>query len=120
MDIRAVRLEGTSMLPVFRAGDLALLDARFSGRDLVRGDCAAYETGGRTLLHRVTGTDADGVWFSDDAALLERHHAPWRAIRGKVLGGGPFSRGLPGFLYFTARTAALRALRALLPSGRAS
>lgn len=86
------------MLPVFKPGELAL--AR-PGK-LRPGDCAVYSYRGRTLLHRVIKTSADGAWLADDAGRLEPHLVPWADIRGRAL-GGPLSRGLPGRVYSTLR-----------------
>lgn len=89
------RLEGSSMLPVFRPGQCAIV---LSARPAA-GDCAVYEYEGRTLLHRVLKTGPEGVWFADDAGRLKPHLITWEKVRGKVSSGHPLSGGLCGRLY---------------------
>jgi len=100
--VSAFRLEGSSMLPVFRPGETALVSAispKPSGKGLKRGDCAVYSYEGRNLLHRVLEVSGKGVWFGDDAGRLEPHLVPWENIRGKVLSGKTLAGGLCGHLY---------------------
>lgn len=100
MKTTAFKLEGTSMAPLFTAGQVVLAVPP-AGRVpfLAPGDCAVYEYEGRLLLHRVVRTGPGGVWFSDDAARIEPHFVPWPAIRGQALSRNPFSGGLPGRIY---------------------
>ena len=69
--VSAFRLEGSSMLPVFKPGEIALV----SGDGLKAGDCAVYSYKGRVLL--VLKTAPAGAWFSDDAGrpFIERQSA---------------------------------------------
>lgn len=97
--VSVFRLEGSSMLPVFRPGQAALV--RQAG--LSAGDCAVYFYEGRTLLHRVMRTAGNGAWFCDDAGRLEPHFVPMENIRGKVLSRNPLAAGLAGQLYSRLR-----------------
>jgi hypothetical protein len=94
----AFRLEGTSMLPLFRAGEVVLVSPLNPVR-LSAGDCAVYEYEGRLLLHRAVKTDIGGVWFADDAGRIEPHYVQGASIRGKVVSRNPFAAGLPGLIY---------------------
>lgn len=96
--MKAFRLEGSSMLPVFKPGEIAL--AR-PGR-LAPGDCAVYQYRGRTLLHRVIKFSRGGAWLADDAGRLEPHFVPLEDIQGKAL-GGLLSGGLAGRFYSALR-----------------
>jgi len=95
----AFRLEGSSMLPVFKPGGLALVDGGRPGP----GDCAVYSYEGRTLLHRVLKTGPAGAWLSDDAGRLEPHLVPWENVRGRAPGDNFLARGLAGRLYSRCR-----------------
>ena len=109
----AFRLEGTSMCPIFRDGDVVLASypVPFGARGaIVPGDCAIYEYQGRALLHRVVKAETSGAWFADDAGRISPHKVPWPAFRGKVVRGGFFSGGLPGFLYHVGGTSFRRLL----------
>jgi len=103
--VKAYRLEGSSMLPVFRPGELALAGRgkQEPERWLRPGDCAVYELEGRTLLHRVLKTGPDGAWLADDAGRLEPHFVPWKNVFGKVLSRNPLAGGLPGKIYSKLR-----------------
>jgi len=104
--VKAFKLEGSSMLPLFKAGQTicaAPLIPRLSSFILSAGDCAVYEYAGRILLHRVVITDDAGAWFSDDAGRIASHYVPWRDIKGKVVSGNPFAAGLPGLIYSKSR-----------------
>ena len=110
----AFRLEGSSMLPVFKPGELALVQPPAAGTSAPRlspGDCAVYEYEGRNLLHRVLKTGPAGAWFADDAGRLEPHLVRWEQVRGKVLSGHFLAGGLPGRIYSLLR----RSLSRLLP-----
>jgi len=96
---RAFLLEGSSMLPVFRPGGLALVD----GERPRPGDCAVYSYEGRTLLHRVLKTGPAGAWLADDAGRLEPHLVPWKNVRGRAPGTNILARGLAGLLYSRCR-----------------
>ena len=104
--VSAFRLEGSSMLPVFRPGEVALVRAL----DLSAGDCAVYSYEGVTLLHRVMKIGENGAWFCDDAGHLEPHFVPLENICGKALSRNPLAGGLCGHLYSRLR----RSLAALL------
>lgn len=97
----AFRLEGSSMLPVFRPGEVVLVGPPV----LSRGDCAVYNYGGRTLLHRVLKTSPEGVCLADDAGRLAPHSVPWADIRGKALSKNVFAGGFPGYIYSRLRRA---------------
>ncbi len=102
----AFLLEGTSMLPVFRPGEVVIilpLDAKARASRLAPGDCAVYAYQGCTLLHRVIRVVPEGAWLSDDAGRLEPHLAPWADIKGLPLSRHPLSAGLPGLLYSRIR-----------------
>lgn len=99
--VAAFRLEGSSMLPVFKAGEFSIV--RPAG--LAAGDCAVYEYEGRNLLHRVLKAGPEGVLFADDAGRLEPHLAAWGKVRGKVLSGHPLAGGLCGRIYSVLRRA---------------
>jgi hypothetical protein len=111
--MEAFKLEGTSMRPLFKAGETVLV-APFILHPLSfvlhRGDCAVYEFEGQKLMHRAVHVTGEGVWFADDAGCIEPHQVPWSAVRGKVLSRNPFASGLPGFLYSRARTLAAKLL----------
>lgn len=94
----AFRLEGSSMLPVFKPGGAVLAAP---GR-LRRGDCAVYNYKGSTLLHRVLDISAGGAVLGDDAGRLEPHFVPWCDIKGRAL-GGPLASGWLGFAYSSLR-----------------
>lgn len=96
--MKAFRLEGSSMLPVFKPGEISLV---LPG-SLAPGDCAVYLYRGRTLLHRVLKVSHGGVWLGDDASRLEPHFVPLEDIKGKALGGF-LAGGLPGRLYSALR-----------------
>lgn len=97
--VSAFRLEGSSMLPVFKPGEAALvLPAKLSA-----GDCAVYSYEGRTLLHRVLRACENGAWFGDDAGRLEPHFVPLENIRGKVQSRNPLAGGLAGRIYSRLR-----------------
>ncbi len=102
---KAYRLEGSSMFPVFRPGELALAarGTRNPERRLRPGDCAVYELEGRTLLHRAVKTGPEGAWFADDAGLLQPHFVPWKDVRGKVLSRNPLAGGFCGYIYSKLR-----------------
>ena len=100
--ISAFRLEGSSMLPVFRPGETALVSAVSHapyGKGLKRGDCAVYSYEGRNLLHRVLKVVEDGAWLVDDAGRLKPHLVPWEKIRGKALSRNPLAGGFCGRIY---------------------
>ena len=102
----AFLLEGSSMLPVFKAGETVVICADRPAA----GDCAVYLYKGRTLLHRVLGTEECGAWLGDDAGRLEPHFVAWAEVRGKALGRRPLAGGLTGLLYSRLRRAVYRAL----------
>ena len=97
--VSAFRLEGSSMLPIFKPGEVAIVQPA----GLTAGDCAVYEYEGRNLLHRIVKTGPEGVWFSDDAGRLEPHLVAWKNVRGKVLSAHPLAGGFCGLVYSTLR-----------------
>ncbi|OGR40326.1 MAG: hypothetical protein A2X29_06825 [Elusimicrobia bacterium GWA2_64_40] len=105
--MKVFRLEGSSMLPLFRPGQAVAVGP---GRPRP-GDCAVYTYGGRNLLHRVAEVSRGGAVFVDDAGRLEPHYVAWAEVRGTVLDGGPLAGGLPGRCYSSLR----RALYAVNP-----
>ncbi|MDA8242699.1 MAG: S24/S26 family peptidase [Elusimicrobia bacterium] len=92
-------LEGSSMLPVFRPGELVLLSDDRPGP----GDCAVYLFQGARLLHRVLSVTEKGAWLADDAGRLDRHFVPFSDISGTAVSGGPLSRGRAGLAYSLTR-----------------
>lgn len=104
--MKAFKLEGSSMLPLFRDGDIVLVRPLGSDPSAFRfspGDCAVYDLDGRRLLHRVVGREAGGLLFSDDAGRLEPHFAGWETIEGKVVSGNPLKNGRIGLAYSKLR-----------------
>ena len=102
----AFRLEGSSMRPVFKPGQVVLVDAlspKLSAAVLKKGDCAVYSYKGRTLLHRVVKAGPGGVWFADDAGRISPHLVGWELVRGRVVGGNFLSRGFCGLVYSRLR-----------------
>ncbi|MDA8132415.1 MAG: S24/S26 family peptidase [Elusimicrobia bacterium] len=92
-------LEGSSMLPVFRPGELVLLNDAKPGP----GDCAVYLFNGARLLHRVLAVTGKGAWLADDAGRLERHFVQFGDIIGTAVSGGTLSRGRVGLAYSISR-----------------
>ena len=101
--MKAYKLTGTSMSPLFKAGEVALAAAA----GLKRGDCAVYDLKGSKLLHRVIRTEEKGAWFSDDACRLAPHFVPWENIEGKVLSSNPLKKGRIGLAYSKLRRLAI-------------
>ena len=109
----AFKLQGSSMHPVFKPGQVVLVDAIEqlpSGIGLRKGDCAVYSYRGRTLLHRVVKAGPGGVWFSDDAGRIAPHLVGWELVRGRVVGGNFLSRGFCGLVYCKLRRTVFRVL----------
>lgn len=104
--MKAFKLEGSSMLPLFKPGEVVLVQP--SPVTLSPGDCAVYEFGGRRLLHRVIRKEAGGFWLSDDAGRLKPHRAGWEQIEGKVISGNPLKNGRIGLAYSKLRRALSR------------
>jgi hypothetical protein len=114
--MKAFRLEGGSMRPLFREGETALirpltsLPAKKAGRraftgrgGLRRGDCAVYLAGGRTLLHRVAGFAGERVVLRDDGWEMPAHAVHPRHILGRVVSANPLKSGWPGYAWFLSR-----------------
>lgn len=103
--VTAFRLEGSSMLPVFKTGEIAIVECKADkAKGKIRpGDCAVYSHEGRILLHRVVKTGPEGAWLADDAGRLEPHLVSWRNIRGKVLSQNPLAGGFLGRVYSKLR-----------------
>ena len=99
--MKAYLTEGSSMLPVFKAGEAVLV----SPEKPRPGDCAVYSRMGRSLLHRAVSVSAAGAVFADDAGRLEPHLAAWPEVRGRALSPNPLASGLPGFAYHKLRRA---------------
>lgn len=99
-------LKGSSMLPVFKPGEAALV----CGERPAPGDCAVYSYGGSTLLHRVLKAGVYGAWLADDAGRLEPHLVRWSDIRGRVLDARLLAGGRAGLLYSRCRRAFSRLL----------
>lgn len=101
----AFRLTGSSMHPVFKPGQVVLVQPLpgSSAVPLASGDCAVYSYRGRTLLHRVVKAGSGGVWFSDDAGRIAPHLVGWELVRGRVVDGHFLSRGLCGLVYSRLR-----------------
>jgi hypothetical protein len=101
----AFRLEGSSMHPVFKPGQVVLVQPLrpSSSAILSSGDCAVYSYKGRTLLHRVVKAGPGGVWFSDDSGRIAPHLVGWELVRGRVVGGNFLSRGFCGLVYSRLR-----------------
>ncbi|MFH1619546.1 MAG: S24/S26 family peptidase [bacterium] len=95
--IKAFRLEGTSMGPLFKTGDTVL--AELPPFRPVKGDCVIYRIAGRYLLHRVAAVEKEAVWLADDAGSMDSHRVPLAAITGRVISRSFFSQGLSGRLY---------------------
>lgn len=104
--IKAVKLEGSSMLPLFKPGQTALVETAPFPRTITLspGDCAVYSYEGRTLLHRVVSARRDGVVMSDDAGRLAPHFVPWENISGRVISRNPLKKGMAGLCYSLLRT----------------
>ncbi|HBA59750.1 MAG TPA: hypothetical protein DCZ92_02785 [Elusimicrobia bacterium] len=94
--IQAVKLEGSSMLPLFRAGEIVLIQ---SGAAVRPGDCVVYSHGDGLLLHRVVAADSAGPLIGDDAGLLEPHRVPWAGVKGRVLSRNPLKKWPVGLAY---------------------
>jgi hypothetical protein len=103
------------MLPLFKAGDVALIESSILDlkSEILPGDCAVYEFEGRKLLHRVVKTDAGGAWFSDDAGRINSHYVPWTSVTGRVVDRNPLAGGLAGFYYSKCKRAAFSLLNFL-------
>lgn len=97
--MKAFRLEGSSMLPLFRPGETV----RVSPERPRPGDCAVYGWLGRVLLHRVTAVCAEGATFADDAGRLEQHLVPWADVQGRVVSGKLLAGGPVGLVYSRGR-----------------
>jgi len=101
--VKAVKLEGSSMCPLFRAGDIALVSltpcAAVPPFGLAPGDCVVYRYEGRRLLHRVLAVDGFGLLVADDSGRIAAHHVAWQDIEGRVLSRNPLKKGFTGLLY---------------------
>ena len=109
----AFRLEGSSMHPVFKPGQMVLItdvSSEAAAAGLKKGDCAVYSYKGRTLLHRVVKAGPCGVWFADDAGRIAPHLVGWELVQGRVVDGNFLSHGLCGLLYSKLRRSVSRVL----------
>lgn len=102
--MKAYLTEGSSMLPVFKAGEIVLV----SPERPRPGDCAVYAYLGRSLLHRAVSVSEAGGVFCDDAGRLEPHLVPWAAVSGRALSPNPLASGLTGLAYHKLRRAVSR------------
>ena len=108
--IRGVKVEGSSMKPLFNDGDIVLIKKRPEVRsqksdfkEFRKGDCLVYNFDGRNLLHRVIKIAENGIWIQDDGQVMTLHFVKWRDIRGRVQSSNPFKNGFPGFMYFNLK-----------------
>jgi len=106
-DIKPFRLEGSSMLPLFRSGDIALVEplppSPSSSFILSPGDCVVYRHAGGLFLHRVLSADENGLLISDDAGLIAAHRVPREEVVGRVVTTNPLKKGFAGFAYSKLR-----------------
>ena len=109
--LKAIRLEGSSMLPLFRAGEIVLVEpllfpdpqALIPQPFPAAGDCVVYNYEGRSLLHRIISANASGALVADDAGRLAPHRVPWSEVSGRVISGNPLKKGLAGLAYNSVR-----------------
>ena len=101
--VKAVKLEGSSMRPLFEEGDIALVSLAPCPEAppfiLAPGDCVVYRHEGRRLLHRVLAVSGFGPQVSDDAGRIAAHHVAWRNVEGRVISRNRLKKGLVGLLY---------------------
>lgn len=95
MQIKAIKVCGTSMSPFFKDGDIILYEKK-ELKDILKGDCVVYLYRGRILLHRVIDKFRDNLVISNDDDLDE-HIVPFKDVLGKVCGTN-FKEGLCGYL----------------------
>jgi signal peptidase I len=101
-NIRGIKVEGSSMKPLFYAGDTVLVKA-VAEKEIRKGDCVVYNFEGRNLLHRVIKIDVNGVWICDDGQVMALHFVKWIDIRGRVQSSNLLKNGFPGFIYFNLK-----------------
>ena len=99
--IKAVKLEGSSMYPLFDAGETVLLETSVS--DCHAGDCLLYNYEGCRLLHRVIAVYEAGPLLSDDVGSIAPHRVAWRDVEGRVVTRNPLKKGFSGLVYSAAR-----------------
>ncbi|MCG2725755.1 MAG: S24/S26 family peptidase [Elusimicrobia bacterium] len=116
--IKAIKVEGSSMSPVFKNGDIVLIKKRPEARsqksdfkEFRKGDCAVYNFEGQNLLHRVIKITANGLWFQDDGQSIPSHFIKWENILGKVVSKNPLKNGCSGFMYFKLKKVCRNVLR---------
>ncbi len=78
--IKAVKLKGSSMKPVYKEGEFVFCETDFDPASLKPGDCAVYEMDGGLYLHEIKEKTEDGFYFgnSDD---LPQHFVSFRQIK---------------------------------------
>ncbi|GBD12153.1 hypothetical protein HRbin24_00153 [bacterium HR24] len=89
--VRAIAVQGSSMAPTLKAGDLAIVVPRES---YLPGQVVAYRSpdlGGTVLIHRVVGYDGDRLVLKGDANAFADSYRP---SRDEVLGA--MAAAMPG------------------------
>lgn len=101
--VKAVKLEGSSMRPLFKEGEIALVSLTprppVAPFGITPGDCVVYQYEGRRLLHRVLAVNGFGPLVADDAGRIAAHHVAWREVEGRVISRNPLKKGFTGLLY---------------------
>lgn len=100
--IRGIKVEGSSMKPLFNAGDTVLVK-NVAEKEVRKGDCVVYNFDGLRLLHRVIKIAPNGVWICDDGCAMALHFVKWQDIRGRVISKNILKNGFYGFIYFVLR-----------------
>jgi len=100
--IKAVKLYGSSMSPLFKEGDIVFVEERSQPLPkgwIKSGDCAVYFFEGKQLLHRVVSVANFGAIISDDAGMIKPHFVGWQDIVGKVLSPNPLKKYPAGIIW---------------------
>lgn len=105
--IKAFKLKGSSMYPLYREGELILCQTDFDPAQLGPGDCAVYEMEGLFYLHKIKRQADNGFYFSNFDDLPE-HFVPFSKIKAVA---EPKNRLFALYCEFFA---VLRKLRAIL------
>jgi len=92
-----IKLNGTSMLPLFKSGDIVLY-TKVNKKDICIGDCIVYNYKGNKLLHRVIDKFGDCFIVSNDDDMDE-HIISFEDIIGKVYTNNLLKKGFSGFIY---------------------
>jgi len=109
-EIRGIKVEGSSMKPLFNAGDMVLVK-KVADEKIRKGDCVVYNFDGANLLHRIIKIAPNGVWICDDGEVMSLHFAKWDDIRGRVESKNPLKNGFTGFIYFNLKKICRNTLR---------